>query len=150
MHPSRRDAGGSPSQLIDYKPDIERYQGSPPIEWLRKSGAGGALFIGSNIDDLALGYADYLDRKSLPVLTNKSYQLPPKYVMALIDIAYIIGVDDPRRMQQLAWCCEHRRTYGTCKIIFGYAFCSGRKAAELSKMVEAYGGRFFPLTESRN
>jgi hypothetical protein len=149
MPPSRRNTSGS-SQLIDYKLDIESHQGSPPIEWLRKSGAGGALLIGSHIDDLTVGYADYLHQQSLPILTSKSYDLPPKYVLALIDIAHIVGVDDPRRMQQLAWCCEHRRKYGTCKVVFGYAFCSGRKSAELSKLVEGYGARFFPLARSRN
>jgi hypothetical protein len=149
MPSRRRNTSGSPQPFV-YKPDITIYQESPPVQWLRKSGAGGALFIGSNVDDLAISYTDYHNRRSFPGLSIKSYDLPPKYLLALVDIVYVFDIDDPRRMQQLAGCCEYRRAYGTCRSVFGYAYdCSASKAAELDEIVTGHGARFFPVRRSQ-
>lgn len=108
------------------------------------------MFIGSDIDDLAISYTDFHNRRSFPALSSNSYDLPPKYLLALIDIVYVFDVDDPRRMQQLAGYCEHRRAYGTCGIVFGYASdCSRSRAAELDAVVTGYGARFFPVRRSQ-
>lgn len=145
MRPSRHDTSDTSAQLVDATTDISTYQESPPIEWLRKAGAGGALFIGTNIDQLIIGCTDYRDRLSLPALSYSSYSLPPRYLLCLADVVYVFDVDDPRRLRQLAWCCALRRLHPTRPSIFGYSHHPESESTELVQKVTGYGARFFPL-----
>ena len=46
--------------------DITQYRDAPPIAWLQRAGHGGALFIGSRINEVSMRSTDYFSRGPSP------------------------------------------------------------------------------------
>jgi hypothetical protein len=145
MHPSRRNTSG-PWEPTNPKSKIPFYQESPPIEWLRIAGAGGAIFIGK-VTKIAAIASQYALEKSTPTLGYASYTLPPGYLLTLADMIFVFEAEDDLRLRQVAWCCAQRRALEKLTRVFVYSSCAEPKRAELEEKVRKFGAEFFPEFE---
>jgi len=101
----------------------------------------GLLLIGSQstLNPLVTGFRD---SRSVQPIPHASYVMPPESLLRCVTVVLVFDIDERQRFQQLRCCCEHQRSQGGIRTVFGF---SSKLDPRLAELVRATGAEFVPL-----